>query len=378
MTILANALLLHSEFSGMQYATELLLQAIGDSTTPFIKNNPIEILVSKDYQGRLRSKENFHINKLPFSTSNRFKRIHYENFGMPRYYKKSNFQLFHATSNLLPLLSPKPNVLTIHDLVPVAYPQFVTAETYLYYKSFFSKSVHNADKIIAVSHKVKSDLINRFNIDESKIHVIYHGVEPLFKKVVCDQQLSAVRKKYNLPATFLLFVGNLEPRKNLIRLMQAFAEIKTNHQIDQQLVIVGKKGWKYDAIFNQQKLNQVANDIVFTGYVDRTDLPAIYSLCDLFIFPSLYEGFGLPVIEAMACEAPVLVSNQGALPEITDHIYPFVDAFDVTDISAKILLLLQDKELRKQNIRHGVERASYFTWEKTASQTLAVYNTLIQ
>jgi len=374
MNILTNALLLNDRFSGMQYSTELLLQAISHLNSSFTDNNHIEVLISKDYAGNLNNKGNLRIKKLPFSTLNRSKRIRYENIGLPQYFAENKFNIYHATGNLLPFFSTIPSILTVHDLVPVDYPRYVPAETFLYYKLFLARSIHKAQRIIAVSHKVKEDIVRRFNIPESGIQVIYHGVEAQFKKVVDEQQLTAVIQKYSLPGRFLLFVGNLEPKKNLVRLIEAFIYLKKQFNIEHKLVIVGKRGWKYENIIRERKGEDMEGHILFTGYVERKDLPAIYSLCDLFVFPSLYEGFGLPVLEAMACGAPVLVSDQGALPEITGHIYPRANAFDVKDIAAKIYLLLKDQGVRAQNIAHGTDRAKYFSWEKTARETLDVYD----
>jgi glycosyltransferase involved in cell wall biosynthesis len=376
MNILTNALLLNDQFSGMQYSTELLLQAISNLGTPFPDGNQIQVLISKDYTGNLKTNDNLNIKKLSFSTVNRLKRIHFENFTLPGYFAKNKFNVYHSTSNLLPYFSNIPSILTVHDLVPVDYPRYVRAETLMYYKLCLGRSIYKANKIIAVSNKVKEDIIRRFNIDKNKIQVIYHGVESQFRKVVCKDKLAAVTKKYDLPGCFLLFVGNLEPRKNLVRLLEAFIYLKRHFRIDHKLVIVGKKGWKYEDIFREQRFEHIKGQILFTGYVERNDLPSIYSLCDLFVFPSVYEGFGLPVVEAMACEAPVLISNEGALPEVTGNIYPRADAFDVKDIAFKIHMLLKDRELRKHNIEHGTERARFFTWEKTANETLEVYNTL--
>lgn len=333
----------------------------------------VEALVPGNYRGRLEDARRLALSKIPFAAGSRLQRIFYENFGITRYVKKKGFDVYHATGNLLPFFFKGPGVLTIHDLVPVNYPQHVPLETSLYYRLFFPRSVRRAQRIIAVSHKVKDDLLKKFPIDADKISVVYHGVEKGFKKITCPQKLKEIRDRYGLPEKFILFVGNLEPRKNLPRVIDAFAHLKSHYGIEHKLVIAGKKAWKSNAIFERRKSGIMKNGVLFTGYVQREDLPGIYSLCGLFVFPSLYEGFGLPVVEAMACEAPVLVSDEGALPEITNNIYPRANAFDTKDIADKIYMLISDPEVRKENIRHGTERAKYFTWQKAATQTLNVY-----
>lgn len=374
MSILINALLLNNRFSGMQYSTENLLKAISKLTPT---ENRIEVLISQDYAGNLSANKTLKMNRLAFSTLNRLRRIYYENFELLHYLNKNKFSLYHSTSNILPYFSKVPSVLTVHDLVPVDYPEYSSIETSIYYRLFLSRSVHKAKKIIAVSNKVKEDIINRYGTDPIKIHVIYHGVEEEFKKIHDPQLLQRVIKKYKLPKSFLFFLGNLEPRKNLLRVIDAFIHLKKHQQINQKLVIAGKNGWNYQAIYQKVKLEKMEDEIIFTGYLDRNDLPSIYSLCSLFVFPSLYEGFGLPVLEAMACEAPVLISDRGALPEITDQIFPQANAFDVQDIADKIHLLLTDSGIRNKNIQQGIVRAKSFTWKKTAEETLKVYNQIL-
>jgi glycosyltransferase involved in cell wall biosynthesis len=373
MKTLVNALLLNDTFSGMQYSTEFLLRALDDLLAPCSCPHRVEVLVPGNYRGRTDTGRNMAVRTIPAATGSRLKRIYYENVGIPRHFRKNGFDVYHATANLLPFFSTLPSVLTVHDLVPVNYPQYVPPETSAYYRLFFARSVYKAHRIIAVSNKVKEDLMSRFRIDEDKIRVVYHGVENGFKRVTSPERLKDIAAKYNLPGKFILFVGNLEPRKNLPRVIDAFIDLRKRYGIEHKLVIAGKKAWKSNAIFDRQKSDTMKDQVIFTGYVEREDLPGIYSLSDLFVFPSLYEGFGLPVVEAMACEVPVLVSEEGALPEITANIYPRANAFDAKDIADKIYMLLKDPEVRKQNISHGTERAKYFTWQKAAAETLNVY-----
>lgn len=348
------------------------MEALDDRLAPSSPHR-VEALVPGNYKGRMDKGRYLALRKIPFAAGSRLKRIYYENFSISRYFRKNRFDVYHATGNLLPFFSTLPSVLTVHDLVPVNYPQYVPLETSVYYRLFFARSVYKAHRIIAVSNKVKEDLMKRFRIDGDKIRVVYHGVENGFKKVVCEDRLKDIAARYGLPQKFILFVGNLEPRKNLPRVIDAFIDLRNRYGIEHKLVIAGKKAWKSNAIFDSRKWGGMKDQVIFTGYVERKDLPGIYSLSDLFVFPSLYEGFGLPVVEAMACEVPVLVSDEGALPEITANIYPRANAFDAKDIADKIYMLIKDPEVRRQNINHGTERAKYFTWQKAAAETLNVY-----
>jgi glycosyltransferase involved in cell wall biosynthesis len=370
MKILVNGLLLTNDFSGVQYSIESLLSAISKDAA---KELDIEILVPGNYKGRLASGKNVVVKKMKFATANRFRRISYENFSLPKYFLQNKFDLYHSPSYVLPGFSDIPGVVTIHDLLALDFPQYCQWESTVYFSLFLPASIYRARKIIAVSNTVKDDIMRRFDIDPEKITVIYHGVEGFFKRVTSVDLLGEVIRKYQLPEKFLLFVGNLEPKKNLVRLIRAFSDLKKNAGIEHKLVIAGKKGWKYLDIYKNIRDSEMEQEVLFTGYVHRDDLPALYSLAELFVFPSLYEGFGLPVLEAMSCGTPVLISNQGALPEIARGIHPQVDPFDEKDIAAKLYLLLTSAELRQNNIQYGSERVKKFSWEESAKRTIDVY-----
>jgi glycosyltransferase involved in cell wall biosynthesis len=375
MNILINALLLNNRFSGVQYSTENLLHSIGELDPD---GHTITALLPADYQGQLAERGSFHVAKEQVNAVNRPARILYEHFRLPGYFRKNNFDLYHATGYILPWFANIPSVLTVHDLIALDYPQYCKTANALYFGLSLPRSIKKADKIIAVSYTVKQDIIRRFDIPEEKIAVVYHGVDPSFRKITSPVTLNRVRTKYDIPDRYILFVGNLEPKKNLHRLIDAFLLLKTKKTIPHKLLIVGQDGWKSKDIFRKIKTSGFASDIVFTGYVAREDLPAIYSMSSLFAFPSLYEGFGLPVLEAMACAVPVLISDKGALPEIAGNIFPQVDPTSVPNIAEGILRCLGDEALRAKNIRYGLERVKAFTWENTAWQTLDVYNSLLQ
>jgi glycosyltransferase involved in cell wall biosynthesis len=375
MKILINALLLNSRFSGVQYSTEHLLHtltAIGSG------GHEITVLTGAAYQSPLAGNAGFNTEKVSFDTANRPARILFEHFRLPGYFRRKGFQLYHATGYILPWFADMPSVLTVHDLIALDHPEYCKTETALYYRTSLPRSIKKADRIIAVSYTVKQDILRRFNIPPDRITVIYHGVDPSFQKVTHLHTLNRVRLKYNLPDRYILFVGNLEPKKNLGRLIDAYLWLKKGKAIPHKLLIVGQDGWKTGDVLRKITTSGPAPDIVSTGYVDREDLPAIYSMSALFAFPSLYEGFGMPVLEAMACGVPVLVSNAGALPEIAGNISPRVDPTSVAAIAEGILRLLGDEQLRTTNIRYGLHRAGSFTWENTAWQTLEVYNHLLQ
>ena len=374
MKVLINGLLLNSHFSGVEYSTENLLRGMSRAAPT---RHAAELLLSRDYRGNITDNECFTVKKLDFSTVSRRKRIYYEHFELPAYFHRNRFDLYHATGYILPYFSRLPSVLTVHDLIALDYPEYCKGENAAYFKLCLPRSIRRAARIIAVSGKVKADIVQRFGIEADKVTVIYHGVEKQFTSVHSADALQRVRDKYQLPEKFLLFVGNLEPKKNLPRLIRAFMNLKRQAHIAHKLLIVGKKGWKYEPVFAQIKLEKAEQEVILAGYVAREDLPALYALAELLVFPSLYEGFGLPVLEAMACGTPVLISNAGALPEITGGIQPQVNPYDLADIEEKMHLLLTDAGLREKNARHGAARARAFSWERAADQTLRVYDEVL-
>lgn len=364
-----------NDFSGVQYSIENLIGAMGREEQREIE---LEVLLPGDYKGNLVEKENLVLKKVPFSTADRMKRIAFEHLWLPGYFSQHKFDLYHSPAYVLPRFSNLSSVVTIHDLLTLDLPEYCQWESVAYFRMCMPASIRKARQVIAVSHKVKSEIIGRWDIDPEKTHVIHHGVEPMFRKVTDAGRLQAVAAKYRLPERFLLFVGNLEPKKNLVRLLHAFACLRRNTDIGYKLVLAGRKGWKYSDLFGTIREYGLEKEVQIAGYVPRGDLPALYSLAGLFVFPSLYEGFGLPVLEAMACGTPVLTSDRGALPEVVGDMYPLVDPYDELDIADKLYLLLTNDDVRRDNIRCGLEQAKKFTWEMTAKRTLDVYRRALQ
>jgi glycosyltransferase involved in cell wall biosynthesis len=372
--VLINGLLLNNQFTGVQYYAENLMKAFSSANNLSLE---INILLSKKYKGHLKANKILNINDIAIDTSNRIQRITFEHFRLAKYYKQHNFQLYHAPGYILPYFWNSPSIVTIHDLIALDYPEFCQRESVLYFNLFLPRSIKTATKIIAVSNKVKNDIINHFGISPDKIEVIYHGVDESYKKVQSEDILNRIRNKYQLPKQFLLFVGNIEPKKNLERLIEAFYQLKQQTDIKHKLVLVGKNGWRYKSLYDKISRFKLDDEILFTGYAPQQDLPSIYSLADLFVFPSLYEGFGIPPLEAMACETPVLISNQGALPEITGDNCLQVNPFDINDIAKGINTLLTNENAKKKMIENCKKWVKDFTWERAASQTMQVYEEVL-
>lgn len=266
---------------------------------------------------------------------------------------------------------PFKKVITIHDLTPTLFPHTFRSIMVVLHKLLFPRTLKTADKIIADSKNTKKDLINYFNVPEEKIRVILLAADEKFKPLN-KEGIKEVKQNYNLNFSFILYVGTLEPRKNIPSLIKAFYKLKRKN-INYKLVITGKKGRKYKEIFETiDKLN-LQKDVIFTGYVSDEDLPALYKAADLFVYPSLYEGFGLPPLEAMACGTPVITSNTSSLPEVVGDAGIMVNPYDVDGLADAMYEVLTNDELREDMIKKGLERAKMFSWEKCAKETLDVY-----
>jgi len=235
-------------------------------------------------------------------------------------------------------------------------------------------SARKAHHVIAVSEATRRDLIELYHISPAKITVLYHGISPAFRRVEDAGTLAAIRHKYGLAERpFVLSVGTIQPRKNYRRLIQAFAHLDESLA----LVIAGSKGWHYEDVFGEVSRQGLAERVHFLGFVADADLPALYSAASLFVYPSLYEGFGLPVLEAMTCGTPVVASNQSALPEVVGQAGLLVDPRDVKALAAAMSRLLADKDLHQKLAQAGHVRAANFTWGNMAVKLIALYQQLI-
>jgi glycosyltransferase involved in cell wall biosynthesis len=232
-------------------------------------------------------------------------------------------------------------------------------------------SVKKADIIIAVSHSTKRDIIEFFKVDEKKIKVIHHGVESRFRPI---SNVEGYRTRNNLPTRMILNIGTLEPRKNVVTLIKAFKKLQERGYKDYVLAIAGEKGWLYNKIFEEIKSSGMEQSICLLGVVRDEDLPLLYNCADLFVYPSLYEGFGLPPLEAMACGVPIITSNTSSLPEVVGNAGIMVDPNDIESLSDEMYRVLKDKELNRQMRRDGLKRSNMFTWEKMVNEVLEVYN----
>ena len=284
-------------------------------------------------------------------------------------------QVYHAT-NFIACRWDRPVVATIHDLSFIRYPETHPRERLDWIARGLPRTLEQAH-LIAVSHFTKREIVELLPVGEDRVSVVYEGIDPRFKPIAgpcCAANLG----RYGLtPGEYILAVGTLEPRKNLVRLIDAYQQLPDALVRRHPLAIAGISGWKDESIFEALQPLRDQGRLRLLGYVPDADLPMLYSGAALFVFPSLYEGFGFPPLEAMACGTAALVSNRASLPEVVGAAAMLCNPEDSTEIADKMRRLLEDQQLRQSLGRQGVRQAGGFTWEACARQTLAVYRRLL-
>ncbi len=281
--------------------------------------------------------------------------------------------VFHSPDFTLPPVRHAKTVLTVHDLSFLRLPDTAHPKLRSYLERVVPRSVARADLVLADSENTRQDVIELLHVDPSRVLVIYPGVDQRMHRVDDNETLQAVRKRYALPEYFVLGVGTLQPRKNLERLLEAYASLCCSACAEHKLVLVGREGWMSKPIFDRVRELQLQERVQFTGYVLDADLAAVYSLADLFVFPSLYEGFGLPPLEAMACGTPVVISNTSSLPEVAGDAALLVNPLDVVALAEGMRRALTDDGLRASMMERGLQRACLFDWAVSARKLLAAY-----
>lgn len=301
------------------------------------------------------------------------RRLSWWALGLPRYGNKNQLELFHGTNYEIPVWGRFPKILTIHDLSQLLHRETHTTAVVRRARRRLPLMAKAATMIITATESVKHEICEHLRVEPDKVAVTPYAARDQFRPTSPQLNIE-VKKRLGLEDEFVLFVGTIEPRKNLITLVKAFAELLLTTDLRPQLVIAGKEGWLTGELFNYIAESDVKERIVFLGYVSDTDLAALYSSCKAFVYPSLYEGFGLPPLEAMACGAPVITSHIPTIMETVGSAAKLVAPDDVQGLAESLAQLLTDQEKRRQLSSAGLQRAKEFTWEKTARATLEVYS----
>jgi glycosyltransferase involved in cell wall biosynthesis len=299
-------------------------------------------------------------------------RILWEQLVQPFALWRRRVDLLHAMAFVGPLIGSCAMVVTVFDLSFVYYPGTFRAGKRMYLRLFTKASVRRARRIIAISEQTKADLVRWLDLPPDRIDVVYCGVEKRFHPLPA-QDVEAFRQKRGLPKTFLLSVGTLEPRKNLGMLLNAYAQLRSAAQSAPPLILVGGKGWRHESLFARASKLGMADSVRFVGFVPSQELPLWYNAATCCVYPSLYEGFGLPPLEAMACGTPTLTSDSSSLPEIVGSAGLLVDPHDEVAWAQQLTRVLSAPELRRELAEKGQERARRFTWQRAADETVRVY-----
>lgn len=346
-----------------------------------LRNNPgyeLVLFVAGTVSGHERRNAPLPLHTFPrFAERDLVRLWHRFNLPFPRieWLTGGGIDLFHGTDFVLAPVSAKRKLLTVHDLAFVHYPDAAMPSLHHYLNAVVPRSIGRADHLIADSHHTAQDLQELWSVPPERISVVQGAVDhTFFRRVTDEQQLQAVQQKYGIAERpFLLGLSTLQPRKNFSRLIRAYHAARQEAALPHQLVIGGQKGWLFNDIFAMVQELGLEADVLFPGFIADVDLPALYSAAEFFVFPSLYEGFGLPILESLACGTPVLSADNSCLPEAGGAGALYVDAESTQSIADGIVQLATRPKLREQLAKAGSVHVRAFTWQRSAHQLFAAY-----
>lgn len=309
-----------------------------------------------------------------FNTPSRFI---WDQINVPLLATRARVDLLHQPAFSVPILFNKPMVVTVHDLIAVHYGIDIPRWSRQYFGRWMPYSYRYADHIIAVSQHTKKDIMRLMHVPSSKISVIYEALDQSFTKTPTQTDKDTVRKKFGITGPFLLYIGTINPRKNLVFLVNVFLQLARTHP-DLQLVIAGKKGWYYDTLVATIHKHAMESRVILTDYISDTQKVALYTMATALVFPSLYEGFGLPIIEAMAAGLPVIASNRSSIPEVQGDAGLSLDPTDEAAWVTGINRLIANPHLQKKFSAAGASQSKKFSWDTIAKQTSEVYDQVLE
>jgi glycosyltransferase involved in cell wall biosynthesis len=303
----------------------------------------------------------------------RIARITWEHVVLPRLAARHKLDVLHCTSYICPATRcPVPCVVTIHDTLALDQPRWCKPTNAVYYRFLLKRSAAKAARVISVSQQTVRDLGRHTALPTAAVRVVYPGVDEIFRADGDSVHRRKVRARYRLPERYVLYVGNIEPKKNIATLLEVPQRLH-EEGLPHRLVIAGGRAWKAAAELRLIRRGAAAETVVWIGYADRGDLPYLYQMADVFVFPSLYEGFGFPPLEAMACGTPVVSSSRGALAETAAGGALVVDPDDPQEITAGVIRMITDAPTRDRHREMGLRQSGMFTWRKSAEATLSIY-----
>jgi len=366
MRIGIDARITHYRHAGISQYVIQLIEALARQDTDD------EFVILQHFRSRepILERPNFVVRRLITPSHHRL-----EQLTLPIEVSARGLDVLHSPDFIPPFRANCRSVITIHDLVFMLYPHFLTKESARYYGQI-DQAVRRADAIIAVSQATKTDVMRLLGVPEHKITVIYEAASPIYRPLDMPDIKDRVRARFGIPGDFILFVSTIEPRKNVPTLLRAFRQLLDSYRAPVKLVLAGERGWLFEDVFTLVRELDLVNDCVFLGRVSSEELLWLYNAAQVLVAPSIYEGFGLTPLEAMACGTPVIVSNVSSLPEVVADAGLKVDPTDVEELTVAIWRILSDCELRASLREKGLKRAAVFSWDKAARETLAVYHGL--
>ncbi|MBU3143175.1 glycosyltransferase family 1 protein [Clostridium sp. CF012] len=336
--------------------------------------NDYSLFVPNDCRLAIPFGENFHIKTIKQENQSNF----WNEVNIPNPFIDKSMDIYHVPQNGIGLPENKdcPFVITLHDVIPYKMPETVGEQYLKIFNEKLPSIVSLCDGIITVSEYSKQDIAEAFNFPREKIYVTYLASEDIYKPYNKTLSKLIIEKNYSISGDYILYIGGFSPRKNIIGLLESFSILLPKLKKDMKLVIAGSKGKSYDMYKKRVQELHIEDKVIFPGFISMDHIPFMYNACELFVYPSFYEGFGLPPIEAMACGVPVIASNVTSIPEILKDSTLLVNPYDTVDLSEKMYNALLDNDLRQSLISKGLKRSSTLTWEHTATETLKAYRNI--
>lgn len=338
--------------------------------------NEYLLFMSKEGNCDIKFNNNYKIRSISQNMRGNF----WDEVNIPNILKSADIDLYHVPQNGIGLPEEKtcPFIITLHDIIPYKMPETV-GEIYL---EIFLRQMPNiipkCDGIITVSNYSKKDIVEAFDFPEDKVFVTHLANEEIYIPLDKDQCKNFIKEKYSIKDEFILYVGGFSPRKNIVGLIQAFSKLQIKLKgKDLKLVIAGKQGKSYSLYKKTAEDLKVDDKVLFPGFIPLEHMPIFYNACNLFVYPSLYEGFGLPPIEAMACGAPIIASNSTSIPEVVGDAGILINPYNVDELCNSMENVLEDKNLRNELINRSLKRSKEFSWLKAAENTLNAYRSIL-
>ena len=337
--------------------------------------NEFVVLAKDKNDGTLEASPNFRIDQFPALSY-----VDWEQIQLPKAIKRNKLDLLHCTANTAPLYSSIPVVLTLHDIIYLENVDFKGTAYQnlgnLYRRFVVPKIVHKVKLVLTVSEFEKDNIVTKLRLPEEKVQVLYNGVSPVFNTHYSREQIDTFQKKYQLPAHYIMFLGNTAPKKNTLNVIKAYVDFCLNEKTEIPLVLLDYK--KELVVKILEELNQpgLIDRFIFPGYIPYSQIPLMYHGATIFLYPSLRESFGLPILEAMACGVPVITSTTSSMPEVAGEAAILIDPFNYKDLSAAIQQLVRDETLRQDCRQKGLQRVQSFTWRASADKLKEFYKRL--